>query len=470
MEWLKSSLVCGLSVLLFSASGCSCNGFPIPELPKKIVGHCIYKNMFSGRQECKEYLGEWSVSEATNDCKNNNSQIVKDKKCGIADDKRLGDCIFIIDKAKDKFARVELPGSDTSMCQSMERGCQFFGGGSFVPTPMCGGKTGKEPKKTLPVFQMPEYVCKDPKKGEPKGKGPNGQVCTWSAISGATEPGRNFMDYGSCDLVRTQRPYFAVPPASTAKDPDPRMKDPKYVKENEWVKAQIRASACVCCHSTAAPEGPSNWYIESGPNWIKSMGPKGMAMGAGWINTVGFGAYPPEKNNGFSRTTPDNMGHSAFPTTDDARMRKFFENELKRLGKTREDFKDEKYGAGPLDAQRAYKPKDCTAGQEITPDGTIKWLGGPARYLYVMKATSQTPGVPPNLDIPEGTLWRLDVDAKTGTPFDSGTIKYGVIPADVKQRVPKSGKPLPLESGKKYYLYVMKDIANPLTRCFVKIP
>lgn len=462
------------SLALFVAPGCSCNGFPIPELPDKVVGHCVYKNMFSGTQECKDYLGGWTEKEASNDCKNNDSALVLAKKCGIAEDKRYGDCIFIVDKNKDKYARVELPGTDTTKCASMKRGCQFFGGGSFVPTSVCGAEVSTDPPQEqqpgLPVFQQPTYVCKEPKEGEPAGKGPDGKVCTWSAISGATEPGRNFEDYGSCDQVRTQRPYLPKPAPPAASKQDDRMNDPAYVKESEWVKSQIRAAACVCCHTTSAPKGPSSWYLESGPNWINSMSSRGLAMGAGWINTVGFGAYPPEQNNGFTRATPKHPERSAFPTTDDARMRRFFENELAHRGRTRENFKDQVYGAGPLDSQRFYEPKDCTADQRIEADGTIHWVGGPARYLMVMKEGTSSPGVPPNLDIPEGTLWRIDVDWHKGTPIASGSVKYGETPDGLKQRTPLKGAPAPLESGKKYYLYVQKDIGFPITRCLITMP
>ncbi|MCK6509456.1 hypothetical protein L6R29_05740 [Myxococcota bacterium] len=449
--------------------GCSCNGFPIPPLPEKLLGHCIYKNAFAGFQECKEYLGDWTVSEVTNDCKSNGSEIVLDKKCGIPEAERYGDCIFIVDKGKNKYTRVEIPGKDPNKCASMIRGCQFFGGGSFVPTPLCGGKVENN-NETLPVFQQPDYTCKAPKAGEAPGKGPNGQVCTWSTISGATEEGRNFEDYGNCDKVRTQRPYRAVPPNSTASDADARLNDPAYAKENEWVKSQLRAAACVCCHTTNAPKGPANWFLESKPNWVNSFGPLGLAMGAGWINTVSFGAYPPDQNNGFTRATPDNVGHSAFPTTDDARMRRFFEAELAHRGKKREDFASQKDGYTPLDIQLTYVPTSCTPEQAIASDGTITWIGGPARYLYVLAGDASSPGVPPNLDIPKGTLWRVDVDWKSGTPFASGSIKYGVLPEGLKQTFPKEGKPEPLVSGKTYYLYVLKDIAFPLTRCLLKAP
>ena len=460
-------LVC-LVGLLFS-SGCTCGGFPVPTLPEKVVGICKYKNGFSGLAECKEYVGEWTEKEASDDCKSNGSTVVLKTKCGIPKDERFGDCIFIVDKAKEKYARVELPGKDAAKCGSMERGCEFFGGGSFVPTEICGG-ANTTPPETLPIFQQPERVCKPPKAGEAAGKGPDGNVCTWSAIAGATEEGRDFDEYGDCSMVRTQRPYYPVPPAPTAKDPDPRLNDPAYLAESAWVQAQIRSSACVCCHTTKAPKGPSNWYLESGPNWVQSLYPRGLAMGAGWIDTVGFGAFPPEQNNGFSRATPDNPNHSAFPTTDDARMRRFFEAELAYRKKTKDDFKDEKYGAGPLDTQRFYVPTDCTEAQAIAKDGTITWLGGPARYLHLMEATSSSPGVPPNLDIPKGTLWRIDVDWRSGTPLESGSIRYGVAPQGTKQRVPESGAPPPLVSGQRYYLVIQKDIANPITRCLVTAP
>lgn len=447
--------------------GCQCNGFDVPPLPEKVVGRCTYRNQFSQLEECKDYVGEWTEKEATDDCTANGSTVALGERCGIPEAEKFGDCIFIVDEAKQKFARVELPGAEASKCGSMERGCELFGGGSFQPTALCGGTDAVDTGSGLPVFQQPEYVCKDPLPGEPAGQGPNGQVCTWSAIAGATEPGRSFDAYGNCDMVRTQRPYYPVPAATTAADADPRLDDPAYAAENAWVKAQVEASACVCCHSTRAPKGTSNWYVESGPNWLNSFFPRGLAMGAGWIDTVGFGAFPPEENNGFSRATPEDPNHSAFPTTDDARMRRFFEGELAHRGLTRADFAGQTYGAGPLDAQRFYVPSACQLGERIEADGTIHWYGGQARYLLVMAATAASPGVPPNLDTPPETLWRIDVDWRAGTPIASGTVKYGVLPDGLAQRVPLMGAPAPLEKGKPYYLYVLQDVAIPITRCLV---
>ncbi len=193
-------------------------------------------------------------------------------------------------------------------------------------------------------------------------------------------------------------------------------------------------------------------------------------MGAGWIDTVGFGAFPPEQNNGFTRATPENPGHTIFVTTDDARMKRIFERELAHRGVSRAEFAGQTYGAGPLDAQRFYVPTACDAGQGVAADGTLTWVGGKARYLYVLDQNSTSPGVPPNLDTPLGTQWRLDVPWLDGTPVESGTVKYGVVPEGLRQRAPLTGAPAPLVSGQQYYLYVLQDIAIPVRRCLFTAP
>jgi hypothetical protein len=455
-----------LPALVFTA----CNGFTVPPLPETVVGKCTYTNKFSQLTECKDYVGDWSAQEATEDCKSQGSDIVMGEKCGIAPADKFGDCIFIIDKAKQKFARVEIPGTDAAKCGSMERGCELFGGGAFQPSPLCGGLVTEGGPTGLPTFQQPSYECKEPLAGEPAGRGPDGKVCTWSMISGATEEGRDFNQYGNCNMVRTQRPYYPAPPGPDAANEDARLADPEYAADVEWVKRQVNSTACVCCHSTRAPNGTSNWYLESGPNFLNSFFPRGLAMGAGWIDTVGFGAYPPEQNNGFTRATPENPTHGIFVTTDDARMRRIFERELAFRGKTREDFAGQTYGAGPLDAQRFFTPSACESGEGVQADGTVKWIGGKARYVYVMSATSSSPGVPPNLDIPMGTLWRIDVPWAEGTPIESGSVTYGTTPEGLTQRAPTAGAPPALVSGQPYYLYVLQDIAIPVTRCLFTAP
>ncbi|MEW6433612.1 MAG: hypothetical protein AB1730_19060 [Myxococcota bacterium] len=459
-QWMVSGLV------LSFAAGCGCGGGPVPMLPDKVVGHCTYVNRFSQREECKDYVGEWDERTATDDCKGNGSTIVLGSACNI--DVYLGYCIFT--KEKDvRYERITFPGDDADRCGASQRGCEFFGGGVFDPSPVCGGIEPGTGGAGLPTFEPPALVCKDPLPGEPAGKGPNGQVCTWEMISGATEEGRSFSDYASCDRVRTQRPYYAVPPAPDAERADARMGDPAYVAELSWVKSQIEASACVCCHSTRAPKGASQWYLESPGNFVNSFFPRGIAMGAGWVDTVGFGAYDPADNNGFWRPTPEQPFGSIFPSTDPERMRRFFENEAAHRGLKKEDYSGT-YGGGPLDEQRFYQPKACEQGEGVGADGTVTWKNGDARYVYILEAGSANPTVPPNLDLPKGTLWRLDVPVN-GTPVKSGQVKYGVKPAGVTQAFPPMDlAPAALVSGKQYYVYVLADIIVPNTRCLFTAP
>ncbi|WP_437574238.1 proteinase inhibitor [Sorangium sp. So ce887] len=313
------------------------------------------------------------------------------------------------------------------------------------------------------VFQWPEQACVDPMAGEPAGQS-DGKVCTFGAISGCTEPGRLFTDYASCEPVLTQRPYWPAPPSDykTPSD-DPRLSDPQWLGELAWVTEQTEACGCVCCHSEeAAPAaGPSNWYIEAGPVWTDSFYPAGLALVAGWVSSDALGAYPADQNNGFSRDV------AGLPTTDSARMVAFFEGELQRRGFTKEDFADQTPFGGPLYQQSLYAPSECAAGEGVDAAGKITWTGGDARYVYVLSADAENPGAPPNLDLPEGTLWRLDVPS-SGEPVKSG-IAYGEVPPDTKQGYPADGSPEELVPGTKYYLYVWADVAIPITRCLFEV-
>ncbi len=446
------------------ATGCGPKG-PLPDKPATLLGHCVYVNGFSKREECREYRGsKWSAEEASNDCKGTGSTLVEGA-CSYSE--TLGECAL---GSAEKYSWLVFPGNDASLCGSTKRGCEFFAGGIFGPSALCGSvDAGASTTGGLTTFQWPDRVCKPPVEGEPAGKGPDGQVCTNQMISGATEPGRHFEQYASCERVRTQRPYLAVPTADNATREDPRLNDPAYVAELNWLKGEIQATACVCCHSTKAPNGTSNWYIDQPGNFMNGFFSRGLAMGAGWINTVGFGAYPPEQNNGFLRADPEHPDRSIFVTTDPERVRKFFEAELAYRGKTRADFADQPYGAGPLDSQRFYTPTDCVAGEGVAADGTMRWTQGPARYVYVLEADSVTPGVPPNLDQPEGTVWRIQVPYSKG-PVESGALKYGVVPDGFEQFAPATGAAPALTSGKKYYLYVLADIALPNARCLFTAP
>lgn len=446
--------------ILLALAAAACNRTGDPEIPDTVFGHCVYVNRFSKREECREYRGErWDQAGASADCGEWGAQVV-DGACDYEDDGILGACVL---GGAERAIRVVIPGADPGDCRQQERGCELFGGGIFVPAPVCGGDLLPDPEEGT-VFQWPVLECRDPLDGEPAGQSEGGQVCTWSMISGCTEPGRHFEDHASCDQVRTQRPYAAVPPPPPPVNPDPRLDDPTYRAELDWVTEQVTACACVCCHqSSITPDGAAVWDIEGPGNWIGTFTPYGLAFSGGFLDSSLLGAYPAADNHGFDRAT------TGLPTTDPARMAAFFAAELEHRGLSPDDFADADPTPAPFYQQSIYQPTACQNGEGVAADGTITWDGGSARYLYLLDADAPNPGVPPNLDLPAGTRWRAEV-AWDDAPFASGAIRYGQLPDAAYQGFPAEGSPAPLAPGATYYLYVLADIAVPITRCLFTAP
>lgn len=457
---MSSALVLAAMSLSVVASCGRPAGTPPPTVPSRIVGHCEYRNNFSGMMECRDFLGDgWTDATVTAECSRRNSTAVLGSGCSYP--ATLGQCI--LNANQPNVSRITFPGGDASQCGSVQNGCEFWGGGFFVGSSICGGMppVTNMPPATLPVFRQPELVCRAPVAGEPAGQSANGQVCTWNAVAAATEEGRRFVDYGNCDIVRTQRPYWAARRAPARTTADPRMQDPAYVSELNWVKKQLEATACVCCHAASAtPNGASNWDIEVEGNFMDTFYDTGLALGAEWIDSTALGAYPASENNGFTRV--------GMPTTDRERMARFFRNELANRGRTQASFADATPFGGPIYTQMTYRPTACTGGEGVGANGTITWAGGAARYVYVLEASASNPGVPPNMDLPTGTIWRVDVPF-TGTPINSG-IRFGTLPEGTTQRFPAMGAPAALQSGRQYYLYVLQDVAIPITRCLFTAP
>ncbi len=430
---------------------------PTPTPKPDTADRCVYSSPFTSAEECRQYSGkEWTAASGAAECENHTGVFEEDAACDYPS--TLGVCS--IDSDKDTAYSIVFPGNDAGACASTKMGCEVFAKGIFTAGKVCEGLDPDDPPPTGGnVFEPPVLACVDSLAGEPAGQS-NGQVCTRSGIAACTEPGRAFADYASCSPVLTQRPYWPAPPSSyeTPGD-DPLLSNPDYLAEIAWAKEQVEACGCVCCHSEkSAPGGkPSNWYIEKGPNWIDSFNPSGLALVANWIDSTQLGAYQAEDNNGFSRDV------SGLPSTDPARMVKLFEGELARRGYAKADFADATPFGGPLYTQSLYEPTDCKAGEGVKSDGKVIWAGGLARYVHVLAAGSANPGVPPNLDEPEGTLWKLDVSPKA-SPLKSG-IAYGSTPAGSAQAVPAGGQPAALVSGSQYYLYVLADIGVPITRC-----
>jgi hypothetical protein len=429
-----------------------------------VAGHCIYVNPFSSGEECKEYGGTgWTTELAEADCVvplfgADPGTFTADSACSRDD--ILGECL--IDAGESMANTLVFPGTDPEACSSVAMGCDFAQG-EFVPAEVCEGTTGGGGVDSSTAFQPFELVCVDPIEGEPPGDGPDGQICTWQAISGNTEAGRAYTDYASCEPVYSQRPYFAVEIGWETAEDDPRLTDPAYQEELAWVTGQVESAACMCCHSSVlSPSGPSMWYVEAGPIWTDSLTDAGAAMMAGWIDSTAFGRFEPADNNGFDRAT------TGVATTDVARMLAFWEADLARRGFTREDFAENAPFGGPLYDQLTYEPSACASGEGIDAEGVVTWSGGDARYIYVLTPDSDNPGVPPNLDLPVDTLWRLDVDW-TAPALTSG-ITYGSTPEGSAQAFPESGAPPDLVPGDVYYLYVLADIYQPVTRCLFTAP
>jgi hypothetical protein len=420
-----------------------------------VLGHCVYTNAFTKGDECREYVGAgWAQADADADC----AEVAGTPGAGSCDyPSTLGTCE--LKGPPDAFVRLVFPGADAGLCQATRTGCELFAGGTFTPSPLCEDPGEPPPDPDANVFQWPTLQCIAPLPGEPPGMSEGGDVCTWTMISGCTEEGRKFVDYGSCEPVLTQRPYVPVPPNPPPAVPDTRLEDPVYAAEQAWVTAQVEACACVCCHQTSVtPAGAGVWDIEGQGNWINTFSPYGLAFAGGFIDSSLLGAYPAAQNNGFDRAT------TGLPTTDAARMAKFFAEELAYRGMSPADFAGLDPTPKPFYDQSIYEPGACTADEGISATGELRWSGGWARYVYVLAADAANPGVPPNLDLPAGTLWRLDAESD-GPPFASGAIRYGELPESTRQGFPAMGAPAPLVAGQTYYLYVLADIGVPITRC-----
>jgi hypothetical protein len=309
------------------------------------------------------------------------------------------------------------------------------------------------------VFIPPFQHCQAPKAGEPAGMGPSGQVCTNVMISACTEPGRYYPDYADCAVVRRQRPYWPAAPAKVPPMSDPRLSDATYMGEMKWVTEQVAASACTCCHDgRVAPDGAaSQWDIAAGPLWIDTITDSGLGLFTGLADSHVLGAYDAKDNFGFDRAVV------GIPTTDNARMQAFMIAELKRRGLSEEYARALPPFGGPIYENAVRPPTACTSGQGVTSDGSVLWTGGNARYVYVLDAGGPNPGVPPNMDLPSSTVWRLDVLASQ--PALQTGIKYATTPAGSFQVVPASAAAPALVQGKAYQLFVQLDMGLPITNC-----
>jgi hypothetical protein len=256
--------------------------------------------------------------------------------------------------------------------------------------------------------------------------------------------------------VRTQRPYWPAPPANVPPETDPRLSDDAFLRESAWASEQIAASGCTCCHDGRLIAA-SQWDIALGPLWIDSLSDTGLALFAGLADSSVLGAYPPDENHGFDR---ERVG---VPSTDPARMSAFALGELMRRGRSEAWARDVPPFGGPIYENSVKPPQPCGPGEGVAPDGSVRWTGGGARYVYVLARGSKNPGVPPNLDLPQGTLWRLDALA-SATPIASG-LAFATTPSGSFQTHPPASPAQQLDAGETYQLFVLRDVGLPLANC-----
>lgn len=423
---------------------------------------CAYVNGFAEADECREYAGPgWNADTVAAECAN--------VFLGMAGELAIGErCVYPNEIGRcvvgdpDAEGYVIVHTGEPGACGGAQSGCETFAGGTFLPSDDCSGctATGDEgPGAIVPT----EPDCRAPLAGSPPGLSA-GEVCTPTLISASTEPGRRFADYADCDVVRTQRPYYSMPPEGETDPSDPRLDDAAYLEEVAWVRAQAEASACVCCHSDAdTPSGPALWNIDAGDLWIDTVSDEALAMFAGFTPSASFGFLPVEENNGFDRST------TGLPTTDVPRLQAFAETELARRGLTRAEAEALDPFAPQFQELIDHEPEPCEDGIGLDDSGTLQWSGGAARYLWVLEPGSASPGVPPNWDLPDGTLWALKAESES-PPMSCG-MTYGAVVDGTTQRVPADGsEPPALTSGETYYLAVMRDLAQPITRCLFIAP
>lgn len=427
-----------------------------PVLSSIVIGHCAYTGQFSRMNECKDYLGAWESAAAEKDCADMKGAYEGGSVCNPP--ASLGMCLIA---AKPEQTRTYIASDNTSKCASARTGCEVFGGGFWQPSSLCGGANDELVVLENP-WRQPERICKD--------DGQGGQLCVLNGIHGATREGRSFREDAVCANSMSGRPYYAKDPNPKWTQPDPRRSDPTYLAEEAWVKSQINAASCVCCHSSAAPNGAAAIFdIDREGSLANQLTDRGIAHGSGLVNSIPLGALPADQNNGFAKSDLEHPDYSIFLSTDPARMKRFWQGEEAYRGLTAADFVGVPDGFGPLSEQLYFQPQACEGGEGVAADGTITWGKGRARYVYVLTKGSSSPTVWPNLDTPPGTLWRLDVPAD-GTPLASGSVKYGVAAEGTTQHFPVAGAPTALTSGTEYYLYVSADQMLPITRCIFTAP
>ena len=132
--------------------------------------HCVYQNIFSNLQECREYRGDaWTMETGEDDCNGQQESTFGPGSCPYTTS--LGYCLM--DGESEDFYHIVFPGDDASGCSSSEMGCELFGGGQFVPSSVCEGLDDDLDTDGIgsggSVFQPGDLICSPPLAGEEAG-------------------------------------------------------------------------------------------------------------------------------------------------------------------------------------------------------------------------------------------------------------------------------------------------------------
>ena len=279
------------------------------------------------------------------------------------------------------------------------------------------------------------------------------QICIWEHPAGVVPDGSSYADVASCENVRTLGPSWYIPPSRKVETDPSLLADETYRTELEWVRQQVAASGCSCCHASQQSGYASFFDIDAPGIWTDTLTMTAVAMGAGLADEHKYLGYLPSDDNfGFDREI------TIFATTDIPRMKAFFMEEFERRGGTDADVKLASDTFRQINSSLFEEASTCGPGEGMDANGRLVWKGGEARQVYIQEVGSQNPGSPPNLDRPEGTIWALYAGTEE-LGFESGTVAPGVVPAGALQRTPFDGTEAPVfEDGKTYRLFVTPDL------------